>query len=145
LWSGCICNRFKGFDLISFNSQLDYSPCLIKLLETIEKAYKVHNGINFEVFIHKVDGLSDEKKNDILKDIQKYVNEELTDLGLKVSVKYYLTSIYDHSIYEAFSRVIQSLIPQLNTLENLLDILVNVRRKNFFTQTEFKIRKGFSF
>jgi Ras-related GTP-binding protein C/D len=118
---------------------------LIKLLETIEKAYKVHNGINFEVFIHKVDGLSDEKKNDILKDIQKYVNEELTDLGLKVSVKYYLTSIYDHSIYEAFSRVIQSLIPQLNTLENLLDILVNVRKRNFNTKQEFKIRKSFSF
>jgi len=35
-----------------------------------------------------------------------------------------LTSIYDHSIFEAFSKVVQKLIPQLPTLENLLDILI---------------------
>jgi Gtr1/RagA G protein conserved region len=36
-----------------------------------------------------------------------------------------LTSIYDHSIYEALSRVVQRLIPQLPTLENLLNVLVS--------------------
>ena len=35
---------------------------------------------------------------------------------------FHLTSIYDHSIFEAFSKVVQKLIPQLPTLENLLDI-----------------------
>jgi Ras-related GTP-binding protein C/D len=38
-----------------------------------------------------------------------------------------LTSIYDHSIFEAFSKVVQKLIPQLPTLENLLNILISVR------------------
>ena len=33
-------------------------------------------------------------------------------------------SIYDHSIFEAFSKVVQKLIPQLPTLENLLNILI---------------------
>lgn len=36
-------------------------------------------------------------------------------------------SIYDHSIFEAFSKVVQKLIPQLPTLENLLNILITVR------------------
>lgn len=39
-----------------------------------------------------------------------------------VNLFFYLTSIYDHSIYEAFSKIIQKLIPQLPTLENLLNI-----------------------
>lgn len=36
--------------------------------------------------------------------------------------RYHLTSIYDHSIFEAFSKVVQKLIKQLSTLERLLDI-----------------------
>ena len=40
---------------------------------------------------------------------------------------FYLTSIYDHSIFEAFSKVVQRLIEQLPTLENLLNIFVSVR------------------
>lgn len=36
-------------------------------------------------------------------------------------------SIYDHSIFEAVSKVVQKLIPQLPTLENLLNILITVR------------------
>lgn len=39
-------------------------------------------------------------------------------------MSFHLTSIYDHSIFEAFSKVVQKLIPQLATLENLLNILI---------------------
>lgn len=42
-------------------------------------------------------------------------------------LSFYLTSIYDHSIFEAFSKVVQKLIPQLPTLENLLNIFISVR------------------
>lgn len=41
-------------------------------------------------------------------------------------LSFYLTSIYDHSIFEAFSKVVQKLIPQLPTLENLLNIFISV-------------------
>ena len=44
--------------------------------------------------------------------------------GLNLS--FHLTSIYDHSIFEAFSRVVQKLIPNLGTLEMLLDIFNRV-------------------
>lgn len=39
-------------------------------------------------------------------------------------VSYFLTSIYDHSALEAFSRVVQKLVPQLPTLNSLLDTLI---------------------
>lgn len=45
---------------------------------------------------------------------------------LRVLRSFYLTSIYDHSIFEAFSKVVQKLIPQLPTLENLLNIFISV-------------------
>ena len=45
----------------------------------------------------------------------------------QIHLSFHLTSIYDHSIFEAFSKVVQKLIPQLPTLENLLNILISVR------------------
>ena len=36
-----------------------------------------------------------------------------------------MISIYEHSVLEAFSRVVQKLIPQLPTLDNLLNVLVS--------------------
>lgn len=56
------------------------------------------------------------------------VSDELADAGVppdSVPISYHLTSIYDHSVFEAFSRVVQKLIPQLPTLENLLNVLVS--------------------
>lgn len=47
--------------------------------------------------------------------------------SLLLLLSFYLTSIYDHSIFEAFSKVVQKLIPQLPTLENLLNIFISVR------------------
>ncbi|VDN86294.1 unnamed protein product, partial [Brugia pahangi] len=40
----------------------------------------------------------------------------------RIYFRYHLTSIYDHSIFEAFSKVVQKLIKQLSILERLLDI-----------------------
>lgn len=44
----------------------------------------------------------------------------------QIHLSFHLTSIYDHSIFEAFSKVVQKLIPQLPALENLLNILNTV-------------------
>jgi len=80
--------------------------------------------MNIEVFIHKVDALSDDYKLDTQRDIIQRTQDELADNGLDfINVSYHLTSIFDHSIFEAFSKVIQKLIPQLGTLENLLNAL----------------------
>lgn len=52
----------------------------------------------------------------------------------QIHLSFHLTSIYDHSIFEAFSKVVQKLIPQLPTLENLLNILISVSL-NYFDNT----------
>ncbi|KAF8940090.1 ras-related GTP binding D [Dissophora ornata] len=106
------------------DSQDEYMEALAKLHSTVVAAYRVNPNITFEVFIHKVDGLSEDYKIDTQRDIQQTTTDELADAGLEnVQLAFYLTSIYDHSIFEAFSKVIQKLIPQLPTLENLLNIL----------------------
>lgn len=63
------------------------------------------------------------------RDIHHRANDDLAEAGLEhVHLSFHLTSIYDHSIFEAFSKVVQKLIPQLPTLENLLNILISVSR-----------------
>ncbi len=61
------------------------------------------------------------------QDIQQRIMDELADAGLdQIHISFYLTSIYDYSIYESLSKVIQKLIRQLPTLENLLNMLCSV-------------------
>ena len=104
------------------DSQDEYLNALTNLAMIIEYAYKVNPKINFEVLIHKVDGLSEDYKIDAQRDIMQRVGDELLDLGLEgIQVSFYLTSIFDHSIYEAFSRIVQKLISELPSLENMLD------------------------
>ncbi|XP_071998063.1 ras-related GTP-binding protein D isoform X2 [Engystomops pustulosus] len=119
---------FRGTGALIFviDSQDDYMEALVRLHLTVTSAYKVNPDINFEVFIHKVDGLSDDHKIETQRDIHQRANDDLTDAGLeKIHLSFYLTSIYDHSIFEAFSKVVQKLIPQLPTLENLLNIFIS--------------------
>ncbi|AMD22303.1 HGL037Wp [Eremothecium sinecaudum] len=107
------------------DAQDEYLNALTNLAMIIEYAYKVNTKINFEVLIHKVDSLSEDFKLDTQRDIMQRTGDELFDLGLEgVQVSFHLTSIFDHSIYEAFSRIVQKLISELPFLENMLDNLV---------------------
>ncbi|KAJ9638133.1 GTP-binding protein gtr2 [Knufia peltigerae] len=108
------------------DAQDDYSDSLNRLTTTIINLQNTFPHINVEVFVHKIDSLNEELRSDIYQDIVQRVNDDLSDAGyINPNITYHLTSIYDHSIFEAFSKVIQKLIPQLNTLENLLTVLVN--------------------
>lgn len=108
------------------DAQDDYLDSVARLNRTILTVQQYYPGINIEVFIHKVDGLSDEFRTDIYQDIVQRISDELSDAGYEnAPVHYYLTSIYDYSVFEAFSKVIQKLIPNLSTLENLINTLGN--------------------
>jgi Ras-related GTP-binding protein C/D len=64
---------------------------------------------------------------DTQRDVQQRMSDALADAQLEyIHLTYYLTSIYDNSIYEAFSKIIQKLIRELPTLENLLNVLCSV-------------------
>ncbi|KAL3780590.1 hypothetical protein ACHAW5_006408 [Stephanodiscus triporus] len=108
-----------------------YDHVLQSFTDTVTRAVRANPGIAVEVFVHKVDGelfLSDEAKYDCRRDVMQQVADELADAGLghdAIPISYHLTSIYDHSVFEAFSRVVQRLIPELPTLEHLLNVLVS--------------------
>ncbi|KAG0662478.1 GTP-binding protein gtr2 [Monosporozyma unispora] len=117
--------RSVGALVYVIDSQDEYMNAITNLAMIIDYAYKVNPEINIEVLIHKVDGLSEDFKVDAQRDIMQRTGEELLELGLDgVQVSFYLTSIFDHSIYEAFSRIVQKLIPEISYLENMLDNLI---------------------
>jgi len=119
-----IFDETAGALIYVIDSQDEYQDALARLHETIITVQRVNPNINIEVFIHKVDGLSDDFKLDTQRDIIQRTQDELADSGLdNIQINYQLTSIYDHSIFEAFSKVIQKLIPSLPTLENLINAL----------------------
>nr|SVE86764.1 EOG090X06NC [Daphnia similis] len=94
---------FGGCGALVFviDAQDDYIDALMKLNLTVTRAYKVNPNIRFEVFIHKVDGLSDDHKIEAQRDIHQRANDELMEEGFdSVNLSFYLTSIYDHSSYK---------------------------------------------
>ncbi|GFS07654.1 Ras-related C3 botulinum toxin substrate 1 [Elysia marginata] len=120
IFGGC------GALIFVIDAQDDYMEALSRLQMAVTRAHKINEAIKFEVFIHKVDGLSDDNKIETQRDILQRATDELADAGMdNIQLSFYLTSIYDHSIFEAFSKVVQKLIPQLPVLENLLDIIIS--------------------
>lgn len=63
--------------------QDDYVEALGRLHLTVSRAYRVNPEINFEVFIHKVDGLSDDHKIETQRDIHQRANDDLADASLE--------------------------------------------------------------
>ncbi|KAI9726350.1 MAG: hypothetical protein M1828_001624 [Chrysothrix sp. TS-e1954] len=144
-------HSFMDFDVWDFPGQVEYDSiidfdsilsevgALVWVIDAQDEYYDAieslnrfiiymqdrYPAINVEVFVHKVDGLSEDFKGDIFRDISQRVLDEMADLQYDdAPVSFYQTSIYDHSIFEAFSKVIQKLIPQLlPTLESLLNSL----------------------
>lgn len=111
------------------DAQDDYHEALKRLHSTLETGARCNVNIKFEVFIHKVDCLSDDQKIDIQRDITQRVMGAVEDLSCdqalsSFNIGFHLTTIYDHSIFEAFSKVVQRLIPCLYAFEELLDIFI---------------------
>ncbi|QPG75502.1 GTP-binding protein gtr2 [Brettanomyces nanus] len=107
------------------DSQDEYLSALQNLAVIIKYAVSINPRIHIEVLIHKIDGLSEDFRLDTQRDIMQRVGDDLLDYGLEgVQISFYLTSIFDHSIYEAFSRIVQKLIYELPALENMLDLLM---------------------
>jgi Ras-related GTP-binding protein C/D len=84
--------------VIDAQEEEHFDEALKKLHATVSKALKVNKNIKFEVFIHKVDGLSDDHKIDRQDRIHMRAEEDLAEARLKdgVHLSFYLTSIYDH-------------------------------------------------
>ena len=102
----------------------NYMEPIGRLTETILHLQDSYPFIKFTVFIHKIDSIADDSREDVIRDIMQRITDDLYDAGLEnPPISYYGTSIYDHSIFEGFSRVMQGLVPQLPIFENLLNTI----------------------
>ena len=54
---------------------------------TVCRAYKANPNLKFDIFVHKVDGLSDDQKIDTQRDMQQRAHDDFTDVGLESAVK----------------------------------------------------------
>ena len=98
-------------------------------LEVAKLAHSVNPKLAFEVLIHKVESQSDaffdEPKNEYVRHIRQQILEQLREEKIDVHPVFHLTSIYDHTVFEAFSKIVQKRIPHVSSLEGLLSGLVN--------------------
>ena len=78
IFSGC------GALIFVIDAQDDYLEALAKLNTTVAKAHHVNPAIRLEVFIHKVDGLTEDSKMSAQQDIVQRAHEDLGEQGLQV-------------------------------------------------------------
>jgi len=105
--------------------QDNYQQPIARLVDLVVTACQENPGMNLEVFVHKSEALSEEYKIENFRHIQQRVLDELLDLSPEyeqVPMNFYLTSIYDHSLQDAFSRVLHKLIDSLPYIEDLLNV-----------------------
>ncbi|CDO74479.1 hypothetical protein BN946_scf184979.g34 [Trametes cinnabarina] len=109
----------------SFDIQDLYQQPIQKLVNFVIKAYEDNPNMNLEVFVHKADVLTEEYKFENFREIQQRVSSELAFINFEyeqIPINFQLTSIYDHSLHDAFSRVLHKLIDSLPYLEDLLNV-----------------------
>lgn len=70
----------SGAIIFVIDAQDDYMSALQRLTATVEYAYRRNPKIKYEVFIHKVDGLLDDQKIEIQRDIAQRVNNIVDDI-----------------------------------------------------------------
>ena len=107
---------------------------IINSLESIDNQYEYfkrnitpifgkHKNISLSIFIHKND-----KPNISISDfnIKKgEIQKKFTQMKDTITLNYYITSIYDSTVFEAFSQILQNMIPQNKNLSILIDIIAN--------------------
>jgi Ras-related GTP-binding protein C/D len=104
-----------------------YSPALERMLLLIRELKTINPKAAVEVFVHKADAdmyVNDEMKLELLNAVENQIRQEQADQALP-ELRFHATSIYDHSIYEALSKVVQRITPQVPYLQNMLDLLMS--------------------
>lgn len=125
---------------------------LERIAGAIFRIHELNARTTFEIFIHKIDGMSETYRQgshsyaflrvarlicatitDIQLEVSSRIKDELDDLAEAELgstgdytfpiVNYHFTSIYQSNVYEALSKVISRLMPCQGPLERLLDML----------------------
>ncbi|KAH9824358.1 Gtr1/RagA G protein conserved region-domain-containing protein [Melampsora americana] len=93
-----------GAVIFVIDAQSSYLTIIPQLAMTLIKAYEINPSLHFEIFMHKIDAVT-----------QDYRNGNVSPTNLP--------TVFDYSIYDALSRVIMKIIPQQAALEQLMNVL----------------------
>ncbi|KAJ7227401.1 Gtr1/RagA G protein Gtr2 [Mycena pura] len=100
-----------------------YKQPISKLVEFIVAAYHDNPSLFVEVFVHKAEKLQEDDKIENFRQIQERVQDDLMERECEqMPYNFHLTSVYDHSLHEAFSKVLHKLIHSLPFLEDLVNV-----------------------
>ena len=112
------------------DTQEQFHPQIEYFEKSILPIFEKYNKIPLYIFLHKVDntnigqndymkqrGEIQSKFKNLLSNHQKKLNSE------EINLTFYLTSIYNSTLFEAFSRIFQDLLPQNKNLSSLIEIL----------------------
>ncbi|KAJ6507897.1 Gtr1/RagA G protein Gtr2 [Mycena vitilis] len=100
-----------------------YKQPISKLVEFIIAASHDNPQLLVEVFVHKAEKLQEDDKIENFRQIQERVQDHLMERECEqMPYNFHLTSVYDHSLHEAFSKVLHKLVHSLPFLEDLLNV-----------------------
>lgn len=95
-----------------------------KLVEWIVAVNMTAPNVHVEVFVHKAERLQEDDKMENFRQIDGWIQDRLSDEGDQyenMQIGFYITSVYDHSLHDAFSRVLHKLVESLPHQEELLN------------------------
>lgn len=130
--------RCEAFIFI-IDAQGDVDEALKLLSQEILEAYNINGEIYFEILIHKIDGINEEARMDTKRKIFQYIQDWMIEEEVDdIKINYHMTSIFDHSIFEAFSKIVQKLLRKIGSFESFLDMFnqgTNIEKSFIFDIT----------
>jgi len=107
------------------------------LIECMKHLNTINPQIVYNIFLHKTDVEAfaiEEKKSEFLQNVKSSVRQELEYASLpNIQLDYHLTTIYDHSLIDCFSKVLQKIIPHVSHIVTLLDsLMINCKMQKVF-------------
>jgi len=109
------------FDIASDCPEKDFDH-FVGVLEAIEE-----NSPDARIFVlvHKMDLVAKEEQHMILEDRKRLIDESCTQCGVN-NFQCFGTSIWDETLYKAWSEIVTNLIPNIGVLESHLDDFCNI-------------------
>ena len=108
-------------------SSKEAAPDMLSFASTIRALHEFSPNSKIFVLIHKMDLVPGEQRAKVFQQKTMDVRTTCEDEGfLQQQVEFWATSIWDQSLYRAWTRVIYFLVPNASTIESMLDKLAQL-------------------
>ncbi|KAF7459427.1 Ras-related GTP-binding protein D [Cryptosporidium felis] len=122
-----ILSKISSLVFVIDSQNYPYNTEILRAKRLFQKTLEIKPNVVFEIFLHKTDNETFSLEDTHLesqRDIHEKISSFIFQNGLEIDIRYHFTSIYNDSLLEAFSKVIQRISPYTQILERLLDVLV---------------------